>query len=122
MIPNNFRKMVIAGHSMGGVISNAQIRDSKDIIYRTVFAKGIDELDIGASDKEEIIRRCYFKANPDISRAILIAAPLRGSGFASNFIGNLGSRLIALPIDFADHVLGKITSPFKVLQPERLAL
>lgn len=102
------KQSVIAGHSMGGVISNMQIRTSGSKVYDALFKKNLDEVKMGAKQKNEAQRRLFFKANPDIDRVILIAAPLRGSSFASNPIGKLGSFLIKLPFDLAGSVLDQI--------------
>ncbi|MEM1084607.1 MAG: alpha/beta hydrolase [Verrucomicrobiota bacterium] len=106
----NMRRMVILGHSMGGIISNAQIRKSGDHLYDSAFTKDIAELNLDPNQERILKRMAFFEANPDIDRAILLAAPLRGSAFASNRIGQLGARLIRLPFDFVDSVFGQIES------------
>lgn len=104
----NMRKMVIVGHSMGGIISNTVVRSSGDRLYEKFFNEDLQDLDL-APEKEKMIRDlAFFEANPDIDRAILIAAPLRGSSFASNRIGQLGAWLIRLPFNIVDSVLGDI--------------
>ncbi|MGB1129910.1 MAG: esterase/lipase family protein [Haloferula sp.] len=102
------RDMVILGHSMGGIISNVQIRTSGDRVYDAFFTKNLDQLDLTEEQKQQIKQYGYFEANPDIDRAILLAAPLRGSAFASNRIGQLGASLIRLPFNIVDAVFGKI--------------
>lgn len=104
----HMRNMVILGHSMGGMISNMQIRTSGDRIYRTVFAEDLEDLDMGAEEKEEIRQLAFFDANPDIDRALLLAAPLRGSDFATNKIGQFGAWLIRMPFNLVDSILGDI--------------
>lgn len=104
----NMRNMVILGHSMGGIISNAQVRTSGDRVYDSYFRKDLDELDIDDEQKEIIRNHGFFEANPDIDRAILLAAPLRGSAFASNRIGQFGANLIRLPFNIVDALLGQI--------------
>ncbi|MEP4079698.1 esterase/lipase family protein [Haloferula sp.] len=100
------RNMVILGHSMGGIITNMQIRDSGDRLYKTVFSKNLDELGLEKEVETEVRRLAFFKANPDIERALLLAAPLRGSDFAMTRIGQFGAWLITLPFDVIDNVLG----------------
>ncbi|MEP4079697.1 esterase/lipase family protein [Haloferula sp.] len=102
------RRMVILGHSMGGMISNAQIRSSGDTVYRSVFTKRLDELDLPEDLENDVKELGFFEANPDIDRAILLAAPHRGSEYASSRVGHLGARLIRMPFDFVDSMLGQI--------------
>ncbi len=99
------KNSVIAGHSMGGVISNMQIRTSGSQVYDALFKKKLDEVEIGTKQKKEVQRRLFFKANNEIDRVILIAAPLRGSSFASNTIGKIGSFLIKLSFELAGSVM-----------------
>ncbi len=103
----NMKNMVILGHSMGGILSNMQIRDSGDRLYKTYFTKEMKEMDFDATTKAEIRRIGFFDANSDIDRAILIASPLRGSDFATNKIGQLGAWLIRLPFNVVDAALGQ---------------
>jgi len=104
----NMRNMVILGHSMGGIISNTQVRSSGDRVYDAIFTKDLHELGLEETQKQEIKAFGFFEANPDIDRAILLAAPLRGSAFATNRIGQFGANLIRLPFDVVDAVFGKI--------------
>ena len=92
-------RMVLIGHSMGGILSNVQIRDSGEEIRKLFFKRPLEELDL-APEKDRALRDLvYFEPNPDVERAIFIAAPLRGSDIASNPIGKLGNKLIRLPGD-----------------------
>ena len=104
----NMRNMVILGHSMGGILSNMQIRDSGDRVYKTFFTKEMKELGLRPEAEAQIRRSGFFNANPDIDRAILIASPLRGSDFATNKVGRLGAWLIRFPFNVIDAALGEI--------------
>ena len=102
------RQMVILGHSMGGLLSNMQIRDSGENLYDVIFKEDINELNLPAEEMALLRRAAFFKANPDINRAILLAAPLRGSKYASNQIGQFGAWLIRFPLNMVDAVLGDL--------------
>ena len=102
------RDMVILGHSMGGVMSNIQIRDSGRQLEDLVFTRPISELGLSSSTEEQARELIMFDSNPDIDRAILIAAPLRGSAFASNRIGQIGASLIRLPFDIVESLVREV--------------
>lgn len=104
----NMRNMVILGHSMGGILANMQIRDSGNHLEKAVFARSLEDLDLDEERKEEIHKALRFSADPDIDRAILLAAPHRGSAFATNPIGQFGAWLIRLPFDIVDGLLGDV--------------
>jgi pimeloyl-ACP methyl ester carboxylesterase len=107
--PNRFiRETVIIGHSMGGILSNMIIRNSGDRFEKLYFEKPVEELDVDGAERARIEDLIFFDADPSIARAILIAAPHRGSSLASNPIGKLGASLIRLPFDLVDAVLGDV--------------
>jgi hypothetical protein len=105
----NMRNMILIGHSMGGLLSSMQIRDSNDALIKKLFTRPLDELDsISDSEKDAITELLVYEANPDITRAIFIASPHRGSNIAKGFIGNLGSKLIKFSTDI---LTGEIIEP-----------
>jgi pimeloyl-ACP methyl ester carboxylesterase len=91
----HMRNMILIGHSMGGILSNMQIRDSGDTITDLAFTRPIDDV-VGLSPKvkEGLKELAIYKANPDITRAIFLASPHRGSEGADNPLVVLGSKLI----------------------------
>lgn len=102
------RSMVILGHSMGGILSNMQIRSSGDRLTKLIFKTSLDDLNVDPEELAEFEAMQVFAANPDIDRAILMATPHRGSRMATNWIGRVGAWLIRLPFDIVDTVLGDV--------------
>ena len=96
------RKIVIVGHSMGGIISRMMISDAGDSIWRGIFGKSPRETKIPGDSRRLLEESLVFNARADIDRAIFICAPHRGSELASNWIGRLGSRLVRAPALIAD--------------------
>lgn len=96
----NLRKMVVIGHSMGGMLTNMQIRSSGDSFARLLFDQPIDEIP-GMSEKQRksIKEILFYEANPDIARAVFIASPHRGSEIASSPLGDFGAKLIKFPLE-----------------------
>ena len=92
-------RMVLVGHSMGGIISNLQIRSSGDRIQALYLERPVGQLDIPPESRKKLREVLVFEPDPAVERAIFIAAPHRGSEMASSSIGALGTRLIHLPTD-----------------------
>lgn len=91
----NMRNMVVIGHSMGGILTNMQIRDSGDTITDLAFTRPIDEVEgMSPKLKEGLKELAVYSANPDITRVIFLASPHRGSDGADNPLVVLGSKLI----------------------------
>ncbi len=93
----DMNRMLLVGHSMGGILSNAQVRGSGDAQVKNFFDRPIDELEGLDADHRATIRRLLlYQANPYITRAILVGAPLRGSHLA-NSAESIAHTLIRFP-------------------------
>jgi pimeloyl-ACP methyl ester carboxylesterase len=96
------QKIVIVGHSMGSLISRLMVTNAGDKIWRDIFSKGPDEMNITGASRQLLRDSLLFEHRREISRAIFLSAPHRGSEIASNWIGRLGSRLVRIPTFLAD--------------------
>jgi len=109
------RDAVLVGHSMGGILSRAQVtsvdRRDWDAIGKqkasTFFAK--------VKPGDLVDRSTTFTANPNISRAVFICTPHRGSEMAIGTIGELAMRLIALPVDLTSTITGAMGDSIAVI-------
>lgn len=104
----NHKDYVLVGHSMGGLLSQAQV---------TTVTRGDWETTLGASGMQIfarlkpadlVARATTFKANPRIKRVVFICTPHRGSKMASGGIGELAIKLISLPVDLATTIKSEI--------------
>ena len=96
------QRIVIVGHSMGGIISRLMVTDAGDQLWRDYFGTPPAETRLLSSDRALLEDALIFNARDDISRAVFICAPHRGSDLASNWIGRLASRLVRAPALLAD--------------------
>lgn len=93
------KKMVVIGHSMGGCISRLLITDTSDQkLWLALMKKSPDKLHLSKDSRELFTDALIFKSRPEVGRVVFIAAPLRGSGLASRWMGRLGSRLVRTPV------------------------
>jgi pimeloyl-ACP methyl ester carboxylesterase len=93
----HFNRMVLLGHSMGGLLAHAMAVDSDQHFWNLNSYKDFDEL-IGPSDVlNEVRHYTFFEALPFVERVVFLATPHRGSDFANRMIGRLGSSLISAP-------------------------
>ena len=90
-------RMVLVGHSMGGLISKMLIEESGDEVWKLVGHRPFAELQASPERKEELRRIFFFEPHPSIARVVFIATPHRGSELGDQFIGRLADRLIRLP-------------------------
>jgi pimeloyl-ACP methyl ester carboxylesterase len=90
-------RMVLIGHSMGGLISKMMILESGDAIWRLFSNRPFEELRAPPDRREQLRQAVFFSPNPSIARVVFIATPHRGSKLGDEFIGQVTDRLIRLP-------------------------
>jgi hypothetical protein len=95
-----FSKMVLIGHSMGGLVSKLQIASSGDALWSSVAQKPFDQVHIPEAFRELVHDSFFFEPSTDVARVVFIGTPHKGSSFASRFIGRLGSALVRPPDDY----------------------
>ncbi len=86
------KPFILIGHSMGGILVRAQVSRITTVEAEEAVP-GITGLPADSLTRRAVI----FEASNDVSRAIFIATPHRGSSVAVGGIGALGIHLIALP-------------------------
>ena len=92
-----FDRMVLVGHSMGGLLAKMMVQDSGTRLWRLVSDRPFDEL-AGEPDDRELFRRALiFEPRPEVRRVVFIATPHRGSRVDRGGLEHLGSRLVRLP-------------------------
>jgi pimeloyl-ACP methyl ester carboxylesterase len=91
------KKIVLIGHSMGGIISRLMITDVGDKLWRDYFGKPPAETNISGEARELLEQSLIFNHRPEVSRVIFICAPHRGAPMGANWIGQIGTRLVRMP-------------------------
>jgi pimeloyl-ACP methyl ester carboxylesterase len=91
-----FDRMVIVGHSMGGLLSKMMVADTGDRLWRVVSDRPFGEL-LGEKDDLDLFRNgLFFVARPEVRRVIYIATPHRGSHLDRGPIQHVGTRLVRI--------------------------
>ena len=93
----NHKRVVLIGHSMGGMICRLMITDTGDKVWRDFFATSPANTPL-ANDTRKLLEEAFvFKHRPEVKRVIFISTPHRGSGLASSWIGRIGSSFVKRP-------------------------
>ncbi|HET6178263.1 MAG TPA: hypothetical protein VFE61_15110, partial [Candidatus Sulfotelmatobacter sp.] len=104
----NHKGYVLVGHSMGGLLSQAQVTTVTRADWeKTLGALGM-ELFATLKPADLVAKATTFKANPRIKRVVFICTPHRGSKMASGGIGSLAISLISLPADLTTTMKSEI--------------
>lgn len=93
------KRMVLIGHSMGGILCRAQVS--------RIDPKEAERISPGVSALPEdnpVRRALIFEPRADVSRTVFMFTPHRGSRLADNRLGAWGARLIRLP----DTLIGQL--------------
>jgi len=98
-IPNH-KRVVLIGHSMGGMICRLMITDAGDKIWRDLFGTSPAKTPLTGDARKLLAESLVFNHRPDVQRAVFISTPHRGSRFASGWIGRLGAALVRTPQRF----------------------
>jgi pimeloyl-ACP methyl ester carboxylesterase len=98
-------RMVIVGHSMGGLVTRSSVTDPGQKLYKALFNKPIDELKASDSTMRLIRDGTLYKPLREPKRVVFLAVPHRGSPMANLFFSNWASKLIKLPKTLAVDLL-----------------
>src|SRR6202020_1404344 len=85
------KRIVVLGHSMGGVISHSLVSSSQNRLWSSVFRVPASRVNGDREAIRELQKILVFRRNPRVIRVIFVAAPHRGSPMADSFIGLLGN-------------------------------
>jgi pimeloyl-ACP methyl ester carboxylesterase len=91
------QKIILIGHSMGGLVSRLMVTDGGMTFWNSYFGKPPDQVPMNEKDKQALERVLIFEHRPDVSRVIFCSTPHRGAGLATNWVGRLGIALTRLP-------------------------
>ena len=111
----NHKRVVLIGHSMGGMICRLMMTDAGDKIWRDFFATSPAKTPLSSDTRKLLEESLVFNHRPDVQRVIFISTPHRGSKFASGWIGRIGAALVRTPRLFAS--VYNSTKPLLVSDP-----
>lgn len=94
------QKTTLLTHSMGGLIGKSLAVDPGTQFWDAAFQVPFDSLKLAPEDRETLREAFLWEPDRSIHRIIYIAVPHRGSAFADNILGRIGSALAAPPITF----------------------
>jgi pimeloyl-ACP methyl ester carboxylesterase len=87
-------RMVLVGHSMGGLLAKMMVQDSGGRLWRLVSDRPFEALAGDPADRELARRVLFYRPRPEVRRVVFIATPHRGSRIDQGRLGRLGARLV----------------------------
>lgn len=94
------RRMVVIGHSQGGLLTKMTAIDSGDRFWTSISRKPLDEVKLKPEVRELLHDALFIEPLPFVERLVFISTPHRGSYLAGpQFVRRLAQRLIRMPRD-----------------------
>jgi pimeloyl-ACP methyl ester carboxylesterase len=97
-----FGRMVLLGHSMGGLLAHEMAVDSENKYWQLSSDRPFDRILGEEKVLDELGQYMFFRPVPFVRRVVFLATPHRGSGLSRNMIGRVGSNLISEPDTIAN--------------------
>lgn len=91
------RRMVVIGHSQGGLLTRLQVVSSGTRFWDNISDTPFEELDIEPETRETLGNALFFERQEFIERVIFISTPHRGSFVADSRLGDFASRFVRAP-------------------------
>ncbi len=102
-----FDRMVLLGHSMGGILSHLMVVSSGDQLWRLNSDRVFEEI-LGPNNiLAELRRLLFFEPLPFVSRVVFLATPHRGSDLSRGVVGRVSAGLINDP-DYIQKLLSQL--------------
>ncbi len=92
-----FDRMVVIGHSMGGLLTRLLITESHGDFLRERIGKDLEELELTPELQERYRAIDHFEPLPFVDRVMFLATPHHGADMARGPIGRFGSFFTAFP-------------------------
>ena len=111
------RRMVVIGHSQGGMLTKLTAVESGDAFWNNVSRRPLDELRMSDETRDLLRRAMFVHPLPFVRRVIFLATPQHGSYVAGSWLAQQAARLIKAPI-----ALTKFTKEVATLDKDALAV
>jgi len=90
-------RMVLVGHSMGGLLSKLQVTSSGQTLWRTISDRSLEEFNVDQDTRAKVRRAMFFEPQPFVERVVYIGTPHRGSTISQSTVGWLGNKFVRFP-------------------------
>jgi pimeloyl-ACP methyl ester carboxylesterase len=94
-------RMVLVGHSMGGILSKMMAQDSGYTLWDAAITVPHDQFKAPPDFKTSLDHALVFHPLPFVQRVVFVATPHRGSPIANSLFGRTISDLVGRPIALA---------------------
>ncbi len=99
------RRMVLVGHSQGGLLVRLQAISSGNRFWENISETPFDEVALEPETRALLLDALFFEPQPFVKDVVFISTPHRGSFLAGNWLGRFASSLFTAPQNLLDVTL-----------------
>lgn len=104
-------RMIIIGHSQGGLLTKLMAIHSEDRFWSNVSDEPFEKVELPADTRALLKEAMFFDPVPGVERVIFIATPHRGSFRATGWVLGLVRRFVTLPGRLVSQFQGLLAAP-----------
>ena len=91
---NCLQRMVIIGHSLGGLVAKLQVTTSGTALWNSVARAPLDQVIATPEERHRLAEQFFFEPSPYIKTAVFIATSNEGSPWANRPVGKVASKIV----------------------------
>ncbi len=114
------QRMVVVGHSQGGLLTKLTAVDSGDQLWKNVSSKPFESLNFDPEAHEMLENSLFFEPLPFVERVVFMSTPHHGSYLATWAPASWVSRLVKMPLTISQLSFDVVTKGEEGLVLNRL--
>jgi pimeloyl-ACP methyl ester carboxylesterase len=103
------RRMVVIGHSQGGLLTKLTAVDTGTRLYDSMFRRPVDQLVVSDRTRAFLTKTLFVTPLPFVTRVVFISTPHRGSYLAGNWLAQYVASFVSLPQDLVTNTAELVT-------------
>lgn len=105
------RDMVLVGHSQGGLLVKLAVVAPGTAFWDAFSRKPLAELDVSDTTRDDLRRALFVTPVTEVRRVIFMATPHRGSYRAGNWLTDVITRFVSLPLNLVSSFADILKNP-----------
>ena len=98
------RRMVVIGHSQGGLLTKLTAIDTGTRLWDRISTKPFDAVELPPDTRQLLRQSMFFTPLPFVARVIFVATPHQGALMAAGRLGSLAASLVRLPTNLVSQL------------------
>ncbi|MFV2065764.1 MAG: esterase/lipase family protein [Pirellulales bacterium] len=88
-------QMTIVGHSMGGLVAQLQVTESRTILWDHIANRPLSMIVATTKTRKRLEQALFFRPLPFVQRVVFVATPHHGSPWATGPVGLAASTMVS---------------------------